>query len=585
MYLFEGDIMNRKSIYSISVLLLLLMVSGCSSDSSSSKSGSGTEIEDDNTTGGGTDEEVATLGAPSNLVVASAARSHCMVLNWDDNSGKEKVFEIERVMASGWSKIREVGANVHEDIYDCDNITYLQNYCYRVRAVDDALMSDYTAETCAAHTFQGGSVSTPPMLPDNLAADVIQQAEGKIKVSWRDNASNEDYFKIFRSTTDDFSTAAVVGTVGADIEEFEDSGLDSCQLYYYWVGAYNSVGYTIDEQAYISVTTSPSAPQDFYAYKGPGVFSVQMQWTEESCATAYNVYVMDDYAVGYRLLTPGGIPDNNLTVINADEDIYYFLRVSAIDANSNEGALSCRVVSDRPQGGAASIDDECMAAVAWAADADVENLWGTQNNYSDKVMLGWSSVILNWDFEGNPQHYATDYRVEVSEDNSSWTSMGLQSHPDDASAMTVTFNAGADKLYYFKIYTRYMYDLDLDGTLDLVESDPPMTITARTAAGASTTTTTLPRPWVLTSHYYANRIMVGWGSISGATGYRVYRSTDRDSGYSHIGTYGSSVREIYDDKVVPYTDYWYKVRAYNGSGDGLLSNPEYGNATDLNWDY
>lgn len=546
-------------------------MSGCSSDSDTNPSGD---------TG-----PVATLSAPSNMVVTSGTHSHCMILSWDDNSGQEKGFEIERVMASGWSKIREVGANTHENIYDCDDISYLQNYCYRVRAISEELVSDYTDESCGTSTFQGGSVSTPPMLPTNLAADVVQQEEGQIKVSWTDNASNEEFFKIFRNTSDDFSTATVVGTVGENIEVFNDSGLDSCVTYYYWVGAYNSVGYATDSQTYVSVTSSPSSPQNFYAYKGPGVFSVQMQWEEESCASSYNVYVMDDYAVGYQLLTPGGIPDNNLTVINVQEDIYYFFRVSAVDANGNEGPLSCRVVSQKPQAGATSQVDECMAAVAWASDADVENLWGSYNNYVDKVMLGWSSVILAWDASGNAQHYATNYRVEVSTDNSNWSDMGLQSHPDDASAMTVTFNAAAGTLYYVRIYTRYMYDADLDGTLDLVESNPPMLMTARTAVGVSSTSTILPKPWILTSHYYPNRISIGWGSISGATGYKVYRSMSRDSGYSLIHTANSTTSSYYDSDVQPYTNYWYKVRAYNTSGDGTISDPEYGNASDLNWDY
>jgi hypothetical protein len=65
-------------------------------------------------------------------------------------------------------------------------------------------------------------------------------------------------------------------------------------------------------------------------------------------------------------------------------------------------------------------------------------------------------------------------------------------------------------------------------------------------------------------------VVIQWNSVSGATGYRVYRSATETGTYTRLGD---------DTKAYSYTDttvsaggtYWYKAAAYNDNGEGEKS--------------
>ena len=58
-------------------------------------------------------------------------------------------------------------------------------------------------------------------------------------------------------------------------------------------------------------------------------------------------------------------------------------------------------------------------------------------------------------------------------------------------------------------------------------------------------------------------IRVTWNKVSGANGYRVYRSASKDGKYTAIGsTAKNSAVTFLDKKAATGTTYYYKVRAY-----------------------
>ncbi|MDR2741314.1 MAG: fibronectin type III domain-containing protein, partial [Treponema sp.] len=71
----------------------------------------------------------------------------------------------------------------------------------------------------------------------------------------------------------------------------------------------------------------------------------------------------------------------------------------------------------------------------------------------------------------------------------------------------------------------------------------------------------------------SSSITVSWEQVSGATEYKVYRST------TYYGTYslaGDSTSTSYaDTELSPITTYYYKVSAYNGKGEGAQSSYTY----------
>jgi hypothetical protein len=73
----------------------------------------------------------------------------------------------------------------------------------------------------------------------------------------------------------------------------------------------------------------------------------------------------------------------------------------------------------------------------------------------------------------------------------------------------------------------------------------------------------------------SSSITVSWSTVSGASGYRVYRSSSSSGTYSQTG-------EVYttshtDTGLSPNTTYYYKVSAYNSGGESARSS--YASAT------
>lgn len=85
----------------------------------------------------------------------------------------------------------------------------------------------------------GTPVPTVPVAPTQVAAAVSSAVQ--IKLSWKDASTNESGFKIERKVgpTGSFSQ---IGTVGANVTNFNNSGLLSNTLYTYRLRSYNAVG-------------------------------------------------------------------------------------------------------------------------------------------------------------------------------------------------------------------------------------------------------------------------------------------------------------------------------------------------------
>jgi hypothetical protein len=80
--------------------------------------------------------------------------------------------------------------------------------------------------------------TTAPNAPSNLVTTVM--SSNRIDLSWTDNATNEGGFKIERSPNGTAFTQ--IGTVGANVTGYTDSGLTPSTQYWYRVRAYNTIG-------------------------------------------------------------------------------------------------------------------------------------------------------------------------------------------------------------------------------------------------------------------------------------------------------------------------------------------------------
>jgi hypothetical protein len=107
------------------------------------------------------------------------------------------------------------------------------------------------------------SVTTPapntlPKVPTNPKATLTN--DGKVLLTWKDNANNEEGFKVERKKQND-SDYKVIATLPTDISEtkYTDGTVEGGTTYYYRVVAYNSKGEAPSKA--VSITTQSTAAQ------------------------------------------------------------------------------------------------------------------------------------------------------------------------------------------------------------------------------------------------------------------------------------------------------------------------------------
>jgi RHS repeat-associated protein len=180
-------------------------------------------------------------GAPSALNVTPASGTQ-LNLTWNDNSGNETGFKVERKTESGgsWSEITTTAANATG--YNDTGLSGGTTYYYRVRATNSVGDSSYTDEASAL-------VPVPPAAPSALKASPTSGTV--VDLTWTDNSSNETGFKIERKTGSGGSWSEIT-TTSANATSYSDTGRSTLTAYYYRIRATNLAG----DSAYSSETAT-----------------------------------------------------------------------------------------------------------------------------------------------------------------------------------------------------------------------------------------------------------------------------------------------------------------------------------------
>ena len=125
-------------------------------------------------------------------------------------------------------------------------------------------------------TVTGGSV-TIPNAPSNLSATVT--SDSTIDLTWTDNSSDEDNFKIERSP-DGSSGWTQIGTNSANDTTYTDSGLSCSTAYYYRVRASNTAGNSSYSNTSNSTTNACPSISVYFVDKNHGSASDSNPGTE-----------------------------------------------------------------------------------------------------------------------------------------------------------------------------------------------------------------------------------------------------------------------------------------------------------------
>jgi hypothetical protein len=166
------------------------------------------------------------LNMPTDLS-GSASSTSGIDLDWTDNSTNETGFKIDRKTgASGaYSQVATVGAGTVT--YSDTGLSEGKTYYYRVSA--------YNADGDSPESDEAYAV-TILAVPGGLTASAVSYTQ--INLSWTDNSGAESSFIISRATVTG-GPYTEIGTVGAGVTTYSDTGLTFGTTYYYRVQAVN----------------------------------------------------------------------------------------------------------------------------------------------------------------------------------------------------------------------------------------------------------------------------------------------------------------------------------------------------------
>ena len=353
-----------------------------------------------------------------------------------------------------------------------------------------------------------------PLPPAAPTVTMTYSDSGKPKLTWN-AVSGATSYRVFRSESRG-TGYSLLGTTTAT--SYTNTGAAVGKTYYYRVKAVNNVG----TSGYSNIvsgkakTAAPAAPSVTIGNSSTG--KPQLTWKAVSGAVKYEVYRSTRQNSGYSLL--GTTTSTSYVNTGASTGTTYYYRVKAVNRNGMASGYS-NIVSGKAK------------AAAPAAPSVTAG-----NSSTGKPRLTWKAVSG-----------AASYRIYRSESRGTgYSLLGTTS-----STSYTNTGAKAGKTYYYRVKA--------------VNRDGMASGYSNIVSGKAT----LPAPVLnIGLSVSSGKPMLAWDAVPGATSYRIYRSTSRDSGYSLLATTTST--SYVNTSAAKGTTYYYRVKACNAAGLSPYSN-------------
>ncbi len=173
-----------------------------------------------------TDEQV--LHTPVHLSAKPSVNS--VLLHWQHVHSSETKYLIERSSTPDFQEVESFEVGSSEQYFTDLGLESLSDYYYRVTALNDSM---YSEPGKWVKTRTKSAINTP----SKVRGEVLSLSS--LKVSWIDNADNEDGYLVQRSLSADFASYTTI-ILEANTTELVDGNLEPQTTYYYRVAA--SVG-------------------------------------------------------------------------------------------------------------------------------------------------------------------------------------------------------------------------------------------------------------------------------------------------------------------------------------------------------
>jgi fibronectin type 3 domain-containing protein len=388
-------------------------------------------------------------------------------------------------------------------------------------------------------TLTGGSAAIflntaqPPAAPATLSATAASASQ--INLTWAASSGATGY-KVQRST--DGVTFSPLATVGA-VTTYGDTGLSAGTLYYYRVLASNAAG----DSAPSSVASAVTAGASKLAVSGP---------TQATAGTGFSVMVTAQGATGNTATgytgtvhftnTGQGVLPANYTFVASDHGVHTFTvtlqtagtqSVTVTDTGNSALTATAGGIVVGPAAASLSLSAVMVAPASVGVGGTI------------------TATLTAVDAYGNaePSGLTVQFQLGTGSGNGSFGAVSY---------------AGGGK--YTAVFTASAAG---NNTINATINGQ-----ALTASPASITVTTAPLPpaapaSLTATPASASQINLSWAASSGATGYKIQRSTDGVT-FSPLATVGS-VTAYSNTGLSAGTLYYYRVLASNAAGDSAPS--------------
>ncbi|MDZ7303603.1 MAG: fibronectin type III domain-containing protein [candidate division KSB1 bacterium] len=460
--------------------------------------------------------------APTGLTATTVSNTQ-IDLSWQYNPADADSFRIRRSLsATGpFALIAIVPVTVTN--YSDNGLSANTQYFYVVRA-RKAGVSSPPSDTVSATTFPN-----PPSAPSGLTATTVSNSQ--IDLSWTDNASNEDGFKIEQATSSG-GPYTQIATVGANVTTYSDTGLAGKTQYYYQVRAYNTGGnsdYSNEANA-ITQPDPPSTPTGLTATAASSS-QINLAWTDASGTNNPTAWFRIERKTGaggmYALIDSVNAPTTTYSNTGLSEATQYFYRVRAVNVTGHSG---------------------------YSNEANDTTLVNAPSNL-DATTVSNTRIDLTWVDNSTIE---TGFKIELGTNNA----VGPYTQVATVGANVVNYSSTLltpNTKYYFRVraYSSTLGNSaysNVDSATTL--PDPPTAPSNLTATAASNT-----------------QINLKWKDNSNnETGFKIERKLSSEVTYTEIGTANANDTTYSDNGLTANTAYSYRVRAYNTGGNSSYSN-------------
>lgn len=329
----------------------------------------------------------------------------------------------------------------------------MKNYTYYIIAVLFLVAFVITFNYGGCGGAAGGVGSSVPAAPNaasSLTATAISPTQ--INLSWQDNSTNEDGFKIERKTGVGDAYIQII-TCPVSSTYYSDTGLSASVTYYYRIRAYNANGNSAYSNE-ASVITFPNVPSNLVA---TATSSSQINLTWQDTSLNKTGFIIE-YA--YDIEIEGGWSKSNYTqlvTVPADTISY-----------SHTGLTSATEYDYRVKACNDTGESDCISASARTLPVAPVNLSVTVLSHKE-IRLEWTNVSLN---------YNVAVSVERSINGITYTPCGGISitGTDDTHTDFTDEHLDGSTDYYYRLRTFTSSDVSVDFSNVALATTLPLSI-------------------------------------------------------------------------------------------------------------